>query len=1020
MRWEFSCVLAILVRLLPGHAYNSWHLIDAAQVVCNADGHSMSIDFRTADGTAMNGIDLDATYIFSFIRADRIGAYPLDLTFKVQDAAGTEVVPNTSVILQAFTDPPLNPLCTCTGEGPSEQLEATVGANYGSSCGAWDNSDCSGLWPDITPGAWCCRPWCYASPECYDAYSSALNPGKSFSYLACEQSALANPCTWTSVVEDACACRDVSSLFNEWMNSRFASDYGATCSAWDNLDCHTNYPDSMDTWCCESWCYVDRSCPTAKASFNPGMEDTLFWTETTCDQDPAFIAQCAYANGAYANQDHAACACTGEMMPESLVPTGADRTTYGVACSTHDKDMCEEFNPGVDVGMWCCYSWCWVESTCSSARASAQWPGHYYSVDVNTCPYDEEVISSCKYSNDCDCLSDNTGIDTNTFPANYGLSCNNWDANSCSAWWSSTALWDSSGTNDWCCDSWCYVSAACPIAVTSSVGVLFPYSYTTCDDTGPQTYSAGTDTCVSSVTRRLEEETKRVEVNRKALALQKLNKPVATSQPQVQNAAFHVDGDEDDDEDDDYNIGYRTRAAPWEPVGAIARRLSSRRRAGGSSSSSARRRDPRRRGPAPPPPSRPATPDLRRRAPVRRRRAPPPRPAAAFANVRRRGADVSGNSYSSPATGGVPYGYSSPQQLNSNFGGTPPQQTSYGYSGGSAFGSGSSTNMVMAGGAGFAAGALTTSYFDGRRRWGSNCAFENQASVGCTHRRRRQCWDDTSCNRAQSAGTAPTQWCTVAEDVPGVGGSFMECLDCINTYGISKCMDATGCVNNGGCPWTLPEGFGRDDLSQTGFEPALFTSPLVITFSKISGAGFSPLEICPPTTESEIQLAQQFNRTMLFRADFFLTFAAQTSLSLSTCESDTGYFCKAGSNSGDVGLVGCYGENEVCENGLCACQAGFCAIEGGLGALECVAESELQCPSGCSCDTGATCADGSCGTAENTQCIAGRCFCTPSACFETMANGRMGCQLVSVGKAASFRLQPILAILALIAAFMLS
>eukprot|EP00971_Amphidinium_carterae_P191932 3808417-Amphidinium_carterae.1 len=137
----------------------------------------------------------------------------------------------------------------------------------------------------------------------------------------------------------------------------------------------------MDTWCCESWCYVDRSCPTAKASFNPGMEDTLFWTETTCDQDPAFIAQCAYANGAYANQDHAACACTGEMMPESLVPTGADRTTYGVACSTHDKDMCEEFNPGVDVGMWCCYSWCWVESTCSSARASAQWPGHYYSVD---------------------------------------------------------------------------------------------------------------------------------------------------------------------------------------------------------------------------------------------------------------------------------------------------------------------------------------------------------------------------------------------------------------------------------------------------------------------------------------------------------------------------------------------------------------------------------------------------------------------------------------------------------------
>ena len=41
-------------------------------------------------------------------------------------------------------------------------------------------TNCGDLWGNLTVGAWCCRPWCYASSDCPDAYSSQAIPGQFF------------------------------------------------------------------------------------------------------------------------------------------------------------------------------------------------------------------------------------------------------------------------------------------------------------------------------------------------------------------------------------------------------------------------------------------------------------------------------------------------------------------------------------------------------------------------------------------------------------------------------------------------------------------------------------------------------------------------------------------------------------------------------------------------------------------------------------------------------------------------
>ena len=306
---------------------------------------------------------------------------------------------------------------------------------------------CGDLWGNLTVGAWCCRPWCYASADCPDAYQSQAIPGQFFSHLihknmcfdisldqeqwfdyirwtwynvgwldyivlffrpvdnpsldtfrywgyaACNSYTTPPPaqCPWVAVAaqNDPCKCLSVGSLFNNAMKNKFALTYGSSCAAWDMTNCATNYrADQVDSWCCASWCYVDKSCPSAKDSLNDGMQGILYWSDNACPDDTALTLQCPYRPMSN-NTPAGDCTCLTEKVPSTVMNwdnLGLNSTTYadyGTSCLPWDSQECEKLYPSLSsYAMWCCLSWCWVGETCATARASTLWPGHFFSIST--------------------------------------------------------------------------------------------------------------------------------------------------------------------------------------------------------------------------------------------------------------------------------------------------------------------------------------------------------------------------------------------------------------------------------------------------------------------------------------------------------------------------------------------------------------------------------------------------------------------------------------------------------------
>jgi len=186
---------------------------------------------------------------------------------------------------------------------------------------------------------------------------------------------------------DPCKCLNKGSLFNSAMNAKFSSNYGSSCMAWDMSNCATNYrEDQVDSWCCANWCYVDKSCPSAKDSLNDGMQGILYWSDNACPDDTALTLQCPYR--AKSNSTPAGdCTCKTEQVPATVMnwtALGLNETTYagyGTSCLPWDSQECHLLYPSLDsYAMWCCLSWCWVDSSCATARASTLWPGHFFSI----------------------------------------------------------------------------------------------------------------------------------------------------------------------------------------------------------------------------------------------------------------------------------------------------------------------------------------------------------------------------------------------------------------------------------------------------------------------------------------------------------------------------------------------------------------------------------------------------------------------------------------------------------------
>jgi hypothetical protein len=585
------------------------------------------------------------------------------------------------------------------------------------------------------------------------------------------------------------------------MNRTLALGYGATCKAWDADTCAQNFPaDMVDSWCCESWCYVDQSCPTAVAdTLNDDRIGTRWRSRDVCLSDPLLLADCPYKPDPKSTSIlTSGCSCLNVTMPSSLLPSGTP-LNYGSFCQSWDYEKCEIYRPNRSNGVDCCKSWCWVNNTtCPNAQESTVWPGHYFS-DAS-CSFEVDKLLNCKWNKTvCACLGVSPKFSLSSFQPDYGSSCKAWDSENCANRWSDVpaALWDST-SHDWCCSSWCYVSADCPMALSGWLDARLYYSYKVCNNSN-STYLASDDRC---------------------LGLTRLLGANETNEEEQTEAARD-------------------------------RRLSSRRRGG------FRRRTP-----------------SRRRVSALRRRSPyvPARRRTVY-DYRRRTIDINGKSNtvlsrrrsvelnSSPRRrelsrrrySTTSYGYTDTFGLLANYNNQFPYRTPYGYSGYNAYP---------------AYSVRSTSFYSEQS---SNpydcfgCYYTYGLGVGnYTHRRR----------------IGNVQWCIMTSLGQGQEGDVMECNLCIQRFTEARCRPADSCMTASGCGYSSSKNFTRDDIVSTGFVPGDFQFPLTVTIFSISGPDIdNDATLCPPSTQAEMDLSDQLNKTFVLSANLFVVLTEQDFLS---------------------------------------------------------------------------------------------------------------------------------------------
>jgi hypothetical protein len=177
--------------------YQGWNLVDVGAVVCPKPPAVNVTSYRLyiPDAPAMNKAN---AHIISFMRTS---SKNVTVSFRVDDANGDEVVPNTSVTLQDLTGN-VSSSCVCKPTVLPADAAAKYGSDYGSSCSkAWDQDNCGNWWGSLTLGTWCCKRWCFADPSCPDAYQSISAPGAYWSYAACSAQNVqvtSSTCKWSA------------------------------------------------------------------------------------------------------------------------------------------------------------------------------------------------------------------------------------------------------------------------------------------------------------------------------------------------------------------------------------------------------------------------------------------------------------------------------------------------------------------------------------------------------------------------------------------------------------------------------------------------------------------------------------------------------------------------------------------------------------------------------------------------------------------------------------------------------
>ena len=280
---------------------------------------------------------------------------------------------------------------------------------------------------------------------------------------------------------EACSCTGDNAGVDEAV---YGVGYGTSCAAWeiaqgDDVEmCAALWgPDNplsgvsvaLGSWCCQSWCYVSRECPSARlSSVAPGSLLFYTYSPTGCSQPPEETCLARYADGENDEFEGTEEALDAESALAEEAAAAADDAKDRIACPGFRLEqsgarLTLTNVTASDAGIF--LHTALKDAFCSSRASEA-----------------EATVTATQAS--CPCTGTNVGIDPlilSAVPA-YGTSCAPWDAAQCrELWGNATEL------GAWCCRPWCYVdSANCspPLSAkaTFAANKLLFYSYDTCDE----------------------------------------------------------------------------------------------------------------------------------------------------------------------------------------------------------------------------------------------------------------------------------------------------------------------------------------------------------------------------------------------------------------------------------------------------------------------------------------------------------------------------------------------------------
>jgi hypothetical protein len=204
--------------------------------------------------------------------------------------------------------------------------------------------------------------------------------------------------------------------------------YGAECTTHDlTLDwCKGEF---KPAYCHEKWCYVSKDCAAKDKKESFFFDDVeLYYSYGVCGGIDAYAAEacstfydeekvadkpveereaeCVEFSSSCKYNEHAEtcqnklCECTGSNLGLDTDKLGF-AGSYGEICSAWDEESCPKYGEdGVELGLWCCKDWCYVDEQCPSAKASSLKEGLFYS--YYACPDSSETLTQCEWKEPID------------------------------------------------------------------------------------------------------------------------------------------------------------------------------------------------------------------------------------------------------------------------------------------------------------------------------------------------------------------------------------------------------------------------------------------------------------------------------------------------------------------------------------------------------------------------------------------------------------------------------------------